>query len=132
MKFLQMVHPHCSAHPVVRAYAARVLPTSHRTVQRPKRTRDIAIEGIMPAMKTTLTTDTVRAVSGRLETANVAFAKRYPGESGARQPVHTVYGGAHIFKAEGSAKLGTVALKSLEQFAPDFVSFAKAIQLRGW
>ena len=86
----------------------------------------------MPAMKTTLTTDTVRAVSGRLETANVAFAKRYPGESGARQPVHTVYGGAHIFKAEGSAKLGAVALKSLEQFAPDFVSFAKAIQLRGW
>ena len=85
----------------------------------------------MPGMKTTLTTEATSAIRKRLETGNLAFAKRYPGESGARQPVHTVYGGAHIFKAEGSAKLGAVAQKSLEQFAPDFVTFAKAISLTG-
>ncbi len=85
----------------------------------------------MPAMKTTLTAEAFSGIRKRLETANSAFAKRYPGESAARQPVHTVYGGAHIFKAEGAAKLGAVAQKSLEQYAPDFVSFAKAISLKG-
>ena len=55
----------------------------------------------MPAMKTTLTAETTTAIARASRPANVAFAKRYPGESAARQPVHTVYGGAHIFKADG-------------------------------
>src|SRR5690242_171137 len=124
MKFLQMVQPHSSAQPVWPEYAVRVFSTSHRTVQRPNRTRAIAIEGIMPGMKTTLTTEATSAIRKRLEAANGAFAKRYPGESAARQPVHTVYGGAHIFKADCATKLGSVAQKSLQQYGPDFVSFA--------
>ncbi len=83
-------------------------------------------------MKTTLTPETTSALTSRLKDANLAFAQRYPGESSRRQPVHTVYGGAHIFKADGSAKLGKVALGSLEQFAPDFVTFARALRLPGW
>jgi citrate lyase beta subunit len=83
-------------------------------------------------MKTTLTPETTAALTSRLKDANVAFAKRYPGESSRRQPVHTVYGGAHIFKADGAAKLGKVALGSLEQYAPDFVTFARAVRLPGW
>ena len=35
-----------------------------------------------------------------LGAANRAFARRYPGDRAARQPVHTVYGGAQLFKAE--------------------------------
>ena len=46
--------------------------------------------------------------------------------------MHSVYGGAHLFKADAAAKLGRLALASLEQYAPDFVTFARAIQLRGW
>src|SRR5229473_7239274 len=38
----------------------------------------------------------------KLRKANTGLAARYPGESPARQPVHTVYGGAHLFKANRS------------------------------
>ena len=47
-------------------------------------------------MRTTLTTDATREISARLGEANREFAARYPGESFRRQPVHTVYGGAHL------------------------------------
>ncbi len=83
-------------------------------------------------MKTTLTPETTNALTARLKDANVMFARRYPGESSRRQPVHTVYGGAHLFKSDAAAKLGKVALGSLEQFAPDFVTFARAVHLPGW
>ena len=83
-------------------------------------------------MKTSLTPESIRPITKRLEDANNAFAKRYPGESGKRQPVHTVYGGAHLFRAEAAPKLGGLALKSLEQYAPDFVSFARALHMPGW
>lgn len=48
-----------------------------------------------------------------------------------RQPVHVVYGGADLFKADISAKLGRLALKSLENYAPNIGSFAAAMWLRG-
>jgi citrate lyase beta subunit len=53
----------------------------------------------------------------------------YPGESGRRQPVHTVYGGAHLFRAELAQRLGQVAGRALVENAPDFVVFARAIGL---
>ncbi|HYN19840.1 MAG TPA: phosphoenolpyruvate kinase [Thermoanaerobaculia bacterium] len=54
----------------------------------------------------------------RLRNANLAFARRYPGDSERRQPVHTVYGGAHLFKADTASRLGTLALRALEEYAP--------------
>src|SRR6266436_4275658 len=82
-------------------------------------------------MTTSLSLEAVRDLSARLQQANNDFAAKYPGETGLRQPVHTVYGGAHLFKADSAGRLGTLALRSLEQFAPDFVAFAKAIGLPG-
>jgi hypothetical protein len=79
----------------------------------------------------TLTPDIIDRVTSRLRTANRAFTAQYPGDSGNRQPVHTVYGGAQIFKADTAMKLGANALRALEDYAPDFVSFARAIRLRG-
>ena len=35
----------------------------------------------------------------RLQETNLAFAAKSPGERTDRQPVHTVYGGAHLFKS---------------------------------
>lgn len=67
----------------------------------------------------------------RIDRAQTRFAKRYPGDSGARQAVHTVYGGAHLFKAETNLKLGEIALKALEAYAPDAATFAEAIGIRG-
>ncbi|MFN2517399.1 MAG: phosphoenolpyruvate kinase, partial [Pyrinomonadaceae bacterium] len=48
-----------------------------------------------------------------------------------RQPVHTVYGGAHLFKSDSAERLGALSRRALDQFAPDYLSFAKAIGLPG-
>src|SRR5258705_10466064 len=82
-------------------------------------------------MKTSLSDSSVRDLARRLTEANNAFAANYPGETGKRQPVHTVSGGAHLFKSDSAARLGALARRSLDQFAPDFLSFAKAIELAG-
>jgi citrate lyase beta subunit len=47
-----------------------------------------------------------------------------------RQPVHVVYGGAHLFKSDTPNKLGRIALRSLNEYAPDFAEFARAMWLR--
>ena len=48
-----------------------------------------------------------------------------------RSPVHVVYGGANLFKRDTIEKLGKIALKSLETYAPNFVEFAGAMWLKG-
>jgi hypothetical protein len=49
-------------------------------------------------------------------------------ESG-RQPVHVVYGGAQLFKAETPARLGALALDLIRDYAPDASSFAECLGL---
>ena len=44
-----------------------------------------------------------------------------------RQPVHTVYGGAHLFAPDTTAKLGAIALKALREHAPNAGTLASAI-----
>jgi hypothetical protein len=78
----------------------------------------------------TLTPDTIDEVLSRLRIANLAFTAQFPGDSGARQAVHTVYGGAQIFKSDTAKKLGAIALSTMSEYGPDFVTFAKAIGLR--
>ena len=48
-----------------------------------------------------------------------------------RSPIHVVYGGANLFKSDTPAKLGKIALKSLENYAPNFAVFARAMWLKG-
>ena len=62
-----------------------------------------------------------------LTRANLEFSRRYPGDSGSRQPVHTVYGGAHLFKADLCRKMGAIAERTLAEFAPDPATLALAI-----
>ena len=64
-----------------------------------------------------------------LSLANRAFSGVYPGDRPARQPVHTVYGGAHLFRADSAQRLGQVAQRALLENAPDFVVFARAVGL---
>ncbi|HEY0005017.1 MAG TPA: hypothetical protein VGB17_09425 [Pyrinomonadaceae bacterium] len=82
-------------------------------------------------METSLSGESIRDITSRLQEANQRLALQYPGETGRRQPVHTVYGGAHLFKADSAGRLGALALRSLDQFAPDFVTFARAVGLPG-
>jgi hypothetical protein len=65
-----------------------------------------------------------------LRKANAAIAKAWPGESEDRQPVHTVYGGAHLFRADSAQKLGALAIAALDEYAPDAKTFARALDLQ--
>ncbi len=67
-----------------------------------------------------------------LQKANLAFQKIYPGDKPERQPVHTVYGGANLFKSDTTVKMGDVALRNLKTYAPDFVTLANVLQLQGY
>ncbi|MBC7946464.1 MAG: phosphoenolpyruvate kinase [Chitinophagaceae bacterium] len=67
-----------------------------------------------------------------LKLANLKFQQTYPGDKPDRQPVHTVYGGANLFKSDTCQKMGDVALRSLETYAPNFVALADVLQLPGF
>jgi uncharacterized protein DUF6986 len=82
-------------------------------------------------MKTSLPDSAVRSALHTLDEPLKAFARRYPGETGRRQPVHVVYGGAHLFRAGIAGRLGEVALAALDEFAPDAFTFARAIGMNG-
>jgi len=78
-------------------------------------------------VRTSLSEKKLQKTIARAGRAQARFAKRYPGDSGARQPVHTVYGGAHLFSSDTAPKLGELALRSLERYAPNAQAFAEAI-----
>jgi citrate lyase beta subunit len=80
-------------------------------------------------VNTSLSADSLRDLCARLEKANDGFSERYPGESGRRQPVHTVYGGAHLFRADSAGKLGKLAQRALAEYAPDAATLAAALEM---
>ena len=82
-------------------------------------------------MSTTLSSDSTAPLFSRLGQANREFAERTPGGSSRRQPVHTVYGGAHVFRSDSAQKLGNLALRALEAHAPNWATFARAVQMPG-
>ena len=73
----------------------------------------------------------MQEITRGLRSSLTAFGSRYPGESARRQPVHTVYGGAHLFKSDTAPRLGTLAMRSFETYAPDAQTFAQALELPG-
>jgi len=83
-------------------------------------------------MKLSLTPELLREPLSKLGKANTAFNQFYKGESDARQPVQTVYGGAQLFKADTAKKLGLSALAALDEYTSDFVDFANALQFPGY
>ncbi|MFQ5522164.1 MAG: phosphoenolpyruvate kinase [Acidimicrobiia bacterium] len=57
-------------------------------------------------------TDRLGSVAGRI-------AADFPGEGPERQPVHTVYGGAHLFTASTAPRLGQLAAEFMERWIPN-------------
>jgi len=108
------------------------LTTRNRTGEKQNAARRLRTESIARGcMKRTLTAESLHEVGTKLEHAHKAFHRRYPGMPADRQPIHVVYGGAHLFRAGTARRLGELALRSLDEYAPDFAAFAKAIGLRG-
>jgi citrate lyase beta subunit len=79
--------------------------------------------------KQSLSDAEISSATQALDTALTSFTRRFPGESSQRQPVHTVYGGAQLFKSDTTVRLGSLALRALDDFAPDPFVFARAIGL---
>jgi citrate lyase beta subunit len=69
---------------------------------------------------------------GTLKIANLKFQQSYPGDKPDRQPVHTVYGGANLFKSDTCIKMGEIALKNLQTYSPNFVTLAKVLRFKGY
>ena len=78
---------------------------------------------------TSLPESTLRDLTARLKTAQDSVARHYPGESGKRQPVHVVYGGAHLFKSDTPRRLGELAQQIMAEYAPTPQVFAEALGL---
>src|SRR5829696_4129045 len=81
-------------------------------------------------MKFSVQSTTKDTLLNELSTANLAFQKTYPGDKPDRQPVHTVYGGANLFKSDTCVKMGEIALRNLQTYAPNFVALARILELK--
>ena len=76
-----------------------------------------------------LTSGDLRPILINLQKVNATVARAYPGDSEDRQPVHTVYGGAHLFRADSARKLGALALAALDEYAADGRTLAQILHL---
>ena len=78
-------------------------------------------------MKKSINVHQLRHITSTLEASNTVYTSKYPGDSEARQPLHTVYGGAQLFKANTAKRLGEKALQAFEFYAETPEEFANAV-----
>ncbi len=74
-------------------------------------------------MSTSIPSNKKDQLFDHLKKANTTFQKIYPGDRSERQPVHTLYGGANLFKYDAAKALGQRALEIFETYAPDAKTF---------
>lgn len=80
-------------------------------------------------MKTSLAEESLEKITEKLDRSMDEHALRFPGESGRRQPIHTVYGGAHLFKSDTAIRLGKNADRAFREYAPDPRSFGEVFSI---
>ncbi|MDX3853864.1 DUF6986 family protein [Streptomyces sp. AK02-01A] len=80
---------------------------------------------------TSLAGSVVEAVGASLAPVDAELARRYPGDPGTRQPVHTVYVPGDDFTADTVRTWGDRALDALDEHAPDAASLARVLGLPG-
>ncbi|MGK5730039.1 DUF6986 family protein [Streptomyces sp. URMC 124] len=68
-------------------------------------------------------------IGASLAGVDAELARRYPGDPGTRQPVHTVYVPADVFAADTLRFWGGRALAALDEHAPDAASLAAVLGL---
>ena len=81
----------------------------------------------MSSVKTTLSAGDTSSVFQQLKVANTAFNAIYPGEISDRQPVHTVYGGAQLFRSDRTVRMGKSAVETLKAYCDGPMDFLDAI-----
>jgi citrate lyase beta subunit len=83
----------------------------------------------MKSARTSLSPATTKALLRPLGKAWKRHVAAFPGDPEERQPVHSVYGGAHLFRSDTAKKLGELSLKALRESAPQPSSLAEALNL---
>ncbi|GAA3378766.1 aldolase/citrate lyase family protein [Streptomyces sannanensis] len=68
-------------------------------------------------------------ISASLAAVDAELARRYPGDPGTRQPIHTVYVPGDIFDAGTIRSWGDEALAALDEHAPDAATLARVLGL---
>ena len=86
-------------------------------------------QGRQEKVATSLAGAVSEEISASLAPVDAELARRYPGDPGTRQPVHTVYVPADVFAADTVRSWGERALAALDEHAPDAASFAAVLGL---
>ncbi|WP_420031975.1 DUF6986 family protein [Streptomyces sp. cg28] len=85
--------------------------------------------GQQEKVSTSLAGAVSEGISASLAPVDAELARRYPGDPGTRQPVHTVYVPGDAFDAGTLRSWGDQALAQLDEHAPDAASFAAVLGL---
>ncbi|MGY0022101.1 DUF6986 family protein [Streptomyces sp. YJ-C3] len=85
--------------------------------------------GQQEKVSTSLAGAVSEGISASLAPVDAELSRRYPGDPGTRQPVHTVYVPADAFDAGTIRSWGDQALAQLDEHAPDAASFAAVLGL---
>ncbi|WP_433548807.1 DUF6986 family protein [Streptomyces sp. CA-294286] len=85
--------------------------------------------GQQEKVATSLTGAVSEGISASLAPVDAELARRYPGDPGTRQPVHTVYVPGNLYEAGTLRSWGDQALAMLDEHAPDAASFAAVLGL---
>ncbi|KES03329.1 aldolase [Streptomyces toyocaensis] len=88
-------------------------------------------QGQQERVVTSLADAVTEEIGARLAPVDAELERRYPGDPGTRQPVHTVYVPADAFAAGTPRAWGDRALAALDEHAPDAASFAAVLGLDG-
>jgi citrate lyase beta subunit len=86
-------------------------------------------QGQQERVATSLAGAVTEAISASLAPVDAELERRYPGDPGTRQPVHTVYVPADTFAADTVRTWGDRALAALDEHAPDARSFGAVLGL---
>ena len=86
-------------------------------------------QGQQETVATSLAGAVSEEISASLAPVDAELERRYPGDPGTRQPVHTVYVPGDVFAAGTVRSWGDQALAALDEHAPDAASFAAVLGL---
>ena len=86
-------------------------------------------QGQQEKVATSLAGAVSEEISASLAPVDAELERRYPGDPGTRQPVHTVYVPGDAFAADTIRSWGDRALAALDAHAPDAPSFAAVLGL---
>ncbi|MGV9558390.1 DUF6986 family protein [Streptomyces sp. NPDC003401] len=87
--------------------------------------------GRQETVTTSLASAVGEEIGASLAPVDAELERRYPGDPGTRQPVHTVYVPGDAFAADTVRSWGERALAALDEHAPDAASLAAVLGLPG-